>query len=72
MNQEDVNDLLWKGTPTWRKEQILAAKGINSDFIRKSMVAMKKAVEWIEDDRDGDEYIMEDWYWEMKDLLSTI
>ena len=72
MNQEDVNDLLWKGTPDWRKRQILKAKGVDADFARKAMIAMKDAVEWIEDDRFGENYISEDWYWQMKELLKTV
>lgn len=31
--------------------------------------AIIDAVEWIEDDRFGDDYIMEDWYHQMKSIL---
>jgi hypothetical protein len=31
--------------------------------------AIIQAVEWIEDDRFGDDYIMEDWYHQMKCIL---
>jgi cell division septum initiation protein DivIVA len=31
--------------------------------------AIKEAVEWIEDDRFDDDYIMEDWYHKMKHIL---
>lgn len=33
--------------------------------------AMKEAVEWIEDDRFGDDYIQESWYHKMKELLAN-
>ena len=55
MKQEDINDLL-----RHRKHNSISDKTIT---------AMKKAVEWLEDDRAGADYINEDWYWEMKELL---
>ena len=58
MKQEDINDLL--------------SNRPSSQFADKAITAMKKAVEWLEDDRAGDDYISEvteEWYWEMKDLL---
>jgi len=55
MNQEDINDLL-----RHRKQNSISDK---------ATATMKKAVEWMEDDRAYDEYITEDWYWEMKELL---
>ena len=55
MRQEDINDLL-------RHRQ---QKSISD----KATAAMKKAVAWLEDDRADDEYITEEWYWEMKRLL---
>ena len=55
MNQEDINDLL-----RHRKQNSISDKMI---------AAMKKAVAWMEDDRWDDDYISEDWYWEMKELL---
>jgi len=61
MNQEDINDLLKK--PEWRKLQS------NSYFSEKAISAMRKATEWLENDRWDDGYINEEWYWEMKELL---
>ena len=61
MNQEDINDLL--NTPEWRKLQS------NSYFSEKATKAMKKAVAWMQDDRWEDDYISEEWYWDMKELL---
>ena len=55
MKQEDINDLL-----RHRKQNSISDKTI---------AAMKKAVEWLEDDRAYDEYITEEWYWDMKRLL---
>ena len=55
MNQEDINDLL-----RHHKQNSISDK---------ATATMKKAVEWMEDDRAYDEYITEDWYWEMKELL---
>ena len=55
MKQEDINDLL-----RHRKHNSISDK---------TTAAMKKAVEWLEDDRAGDDYISEEWYWEMKELL---
>ena len=36
------------------------------DALRDAIIV---AVEWIEDDRFGDDYIMEDWYHQMKSIL---
>lgn len=69
MNQEEINDLIWQGTPEWKKRQLLNQKGTNSQFASEAIVAMQKAVEWIEDDRADESYINEEWYWEMKKLL---
>ena len=55
MKQEDINDLL-----RHRTQKSISGKTIS---------AMQKAVEWLEDDRAGDKYITEEWYWEMKELL---
>ena len=54
MKQEDINDLL-----RHRKQNSISDK---------TTAAMKKAVEWLEVDMAGD-YISEEWYWDMKDLL---
>ena len=55
MRQEDINDLL-----RHRKHNSISDK---------TTAAMKKAVEWLEDARWDDDYISEEWYWDMKDLL---
>jgi len=34
--------------------------------------AIKEAVEWIEDDRFDDDYITEEWYHKMKNILSKL
>ena len=55
MRQEDINDLL-----RHRKHNSISDKAI---------AAMRKATDWLEDDRAGAYQISEDWYWDMKELL---
>lgn len=72
MNQEQINDIMAKGMKPYQRRRALAGKGDNVYLIDACIKAIKNAVEWIEDDRFGEKYINEDWYWAMKDLLGII
>jgi len=72
MNQEQINDIMAKGMKPYQRRQSLAGRGDNAHLLDACIQAIKNAVEWIEDDRFGEDYINEAWYWEMKDLLRSI
>jgi len=69
MDQEQINDIMEKGMKPYQRRQALAGRGDNTHLLDACIQAMKHAVEWIEDDRFGEEYISENWYWEVKNLL---
>lgn len=72
MDQEQINDIMEKGMKPYQRRQALAGRGDNTHLLDACIQAMKHAVEWIEDDRFGEEYISENWYWEMKNLLGGL
>jgi len=39
MDQESINDLLWKSTPEWRKKQLLNQQS-NAELVNKLQISM--------------------------------
>jgi len=53
------------------RAQTMKADGIQAEA-PSMLEAIKEAVEWIEDDRFDDDYITEEWYQKMKNILSKL